>query len=130
MPVSTYSDLRIEVREAVENCLIWMQAVSTAVEVTKNRAETRNTRVDMGALGKFVDEADAAMRELDTLLEELLAKDIPLDSGEATTALVFYANPKGYTERRGQASAVATDGGAIARTALAALYAETGEAVE
>ena len=124
------SNLHIDVREAVTQCLSWMEAVKMALETYKARAADRKARIDLNALGKFIDEADDALRDLDALIEGLLAGNVaPADDVEtAVAALEFYADIRNYEPRKPQTtSVIAREKGKIARDALAMIRSGAGE---
>jgi hypothetical protein len=123
----TNNDLRTDIRETVYECLVLMECVQVALEMAKRKAEDRSTQIDLGALGKFIDQVDEQLKDLDDLISSLLDKDIQLDPGTAATALAFYADPKNYRAARNQASEIAKDAGRIAREALAAIGGESSE---
>ncbi len=131
MSPSTMSrnNLHIDVREAVTQCLSWMEAVKMALETIKARAADRKARIDLNALGKFVDEADDALRDLDALIDSLLAGNIADTEIEtAIAALEFYADEANHRPQRPQASsALSRDKGQIARDALAMIQGSDGE---
>ena len=133
--------LRIDIRDAVTQCLSWMEAVKLALETIKARAENRSAQIDLGALGKFIVEADGALHELDDLIAGLLDQDVSLDNGKAAEidaeheatlrVLERYADPGFYREtKRKPVSEVMADGGAMARARLdeiEALFGGDGE---
>lgn len=123
------SNLHIDVREAVTQCLSWMEAVKMALETIKARAADRKARIDLNALGKFVDEADDALRDLDALIDNLLDGNISAPEVEtAVAALEFYGDEANHRPQRPQAtSAMSRDKGQIARDALAMIQGGEGE---
>ncbi len=121
-------DLRIDIREAMEEACYWVRALKMAVEGAVNRAEERTVKIELRALGKFAEEADGAVRELDNAISDLLKQsEDEIDPGDAATALAFYGNPRNHVAKRGEQSEIAKDGGAIARKALAKVSEEEGE---
>jgi hypothetical protein len=124
----TNNDLRTDIRETVYECLVLMECVQVALEMAKRKAEDRSALIDLGALGKFIDQVDEQLKDLDDLISSLLDKEIQLDPGTAATALAFYGDPANYRSTRSQSSEIAKDAGRIAREALAAIGGESGEA--
>lgn len=132
--MSPNSELHADIRAALQECLVWMEAVNAALETFLARAADRNAKIDLGALGKLVGQASQAMRDLDTLIDKLLSGDASVDvaslqarcaalesiNQKLTEAVTWYADDLNWRLPRDKAkqSPAMADKGTIAQQAL------------
>lgn len=112
-------DLRIDIREAVSEAVVFIESVAMGLEMVLVKSTERDVKIRVGALSHFVTQAAKVVDELSSKIDELNAE---VENGEeketdpvldaALDALRFYAVKTGGDRAKRALAAIEAMGGA------------------
>lgn len=127
-------DVRADIREALTEVIVLVETVRLGLETALEKSSEKDVRITISALSRYVRDTEAALQEMDELVERLLASGIGIaatrDEARFAEVIAFYADAANHEQIRGRQSKVARDAGAKARQLQEILTGEAAGAAE
>ena len=125
-------ELSDPIRASLRESRTLAAALAHTADSIRARTEDRDAQIDLGVLQRLGGDLETALGNLAQLVDEALrSEDIDSERSErnamlrrAGECLDFYAARKSYAAERGKPSAVAKDGGKMARDCIKELWDE------